>query len=102
MYTKRTHTIIWTAAAVSLAIAAVIYNPAHLFTAGIIFLFAIECGPEGEEDRRGVVQYVLGIVIRTAHVAEWMSAWWNVLTAKMDSNTTHSTSRQGRCQDATR
>lgn len=52
MYTKRTHTIIWTAAAVSLAIAAVIYNPAHLFTAGIIFLFAIECGPEGEEDRR--------------------------------------------------
>jgi hypothetical protein len=52
MYTKRTHTIIWTAAAVSLAIAAVNYNPAHLFTAGIIFLFAIVCGPEGEEDRR--------------------------------------------------
>lgn len=52
MYTKKTHTAIWTTVAVALAIAAMIYNPAHLFTACIIGAFALECGPEEKEDAR--------------------------------------------------
>ena len=49
MYTKKTHRIIWGVAAVALAIAALIYNPSHLFTACILGAFAAECGPEEEE-----------------------------------------------------
>lgn len=52
MYTKKIHTIIWTAAAVALAVSAIKYNPAHLFTASVIFAFALGCGPEEKEDRR--------------------------------------------------
>lgn len=49
MYTKKTHRIIWASIAAAFAIAAIIYNPAHLFTASIIGAFAFECGPEEEE-----------------------------------------------------
>ena len=52
MYTKRTHTIIWTVMAAALAVGAMIYNPGHLFTAAIIFAFAVECGPGEKEDVR--------------------------------------------------
>lgn len=52
MYTKRTHTIIWSAIATAVAVGAVMQNPGHLFTAAIIFAFAIECGPSEREDVR--------------------------------------------------
>ncbi len=52
MYTKRLHTIIWTAIATAVAVGAVMQNPGHLFTAAIIFAFAIECGPSEREDVR--------------------------------------------------
>lgn len=52
MYTKKTHRIIWSIAAASLAVAAMIYNPSHLFTASLIAAFAWECGPQEKEDAR--------------------------------------------------
>lgn len=52
MYSKRTHTIIWSAVATAIAVGAIMQNPAHLFTVAIIFAFAIECGPSEKEDVR--------------------------------------------------
>ncbi|MBR5199472.1 MAG: hypothetical protein IKW20_06550 [Bacteroidales bacterium] len=51
MYTKKTHRTVWSIAAAALAIAALIYNPCHLFTASLLAAFAWECGPEAEEDK---------------------------------------------------
>lgn len=33
-----------------LAVVAFVYNPGHLFTAGLVFAFGLECEPFNEED----------------------------------------------------